>query len=186
MHHTCTINPASVVVPLGPFLFLGIWEFSQTKPNSCTIGQISKMHHESELTRDKTQEERQTPLDFDDEEQSRESSTSSDDQASDGDVVLVNFQPGDAADPHNWSKVLLTTPQTGGYILMMNGSRQRNCMPSLWARCYPSIRPWDPRRHQTRFQLFKKSSMYQTGLRLYFLRRHTLWDSCWDHSYLHL
>lgn len=64
------------------------------------------MHHERELMREKTEVERQTPSEFGDEQQSaRESDTGNDDRASNSDVILVNFQPGEPADPHNWSNV---------------------------------------------------------------------------------
>lgn len=67
------------------------------------------MRHETELTREKTHDEQHhavapgVELDA----QSTQSDTDSEDRRSStqDDVILVNFQPGEPADPHNWSSV---------------------------------------------------------------------------------
>lgn len=66
------------------------------------------MHHETELTREKTQDEHQAAdpaIEY--EAQSTQSDTDSEGRrsSSQDDVVPVNFQPGEPADPHNWSLV---------------------------------------------------------------------------------
>lgn len=66
------------------------------------------MHPETELTREKTHDEHHAVapgVDF--EAQSTQSDTDSEGRrsSSQDDVVLVNFQPGDPANPHNWSAV---------------------------------------------------------------------------------
>ena len=66
------------------------------------------MHHETELTREKTQDEHQAPIPaVEYEAQSTQSDTDSEGRPSSSqeDVVPVNFQPGEPADPHNWSLV---------------------------------------------------------------------------------
>jgi hypothetical protein len=64
------------------------------------------MHHERELTREKTHEDQPAQPDFDNELPSTESGSDSDGlHGSMHDVSLVNFQPGEPADPHNWSMV---------------------------------------------------------------------------------
>lgn len=67
------------------------------------------MRRDTELTREKTHDEQQhavapgVELDA----QSTQSDTDSEDRRSStqDDVILVNFQPGEPADPHNWSPV---------------------------------------------------------------------------------
>lgn len=63
------------------------------------------MHHDSELTREKTADGQQTPPELDHELPTSPSDTDSDDQHSTNDVTVVNFLPGEPANPHNWSKV---------------------------------------------------------------------------------
>lgn len=66
------------------------------------------MHHETELTREKTQDEHQAAAPASEyEAQSTQSDTDSEGRrsSSQDDVVPVNFQPGEPADPHNWSLV---------------------------------------------------------------------------------
>lgn len=67
------------------------------------------MHRETELTREKTHDEHEHAVapDVELDAQSTQSDTDSDDRrsSSQDDVVLVNFQPGEPADPHNWSLV---------------------------------------------------------------------------------
>lgn len=70
------------------------------------------MHRENELTRQKTDEAQRTPPDYDVESPATQSDSDSDDQPSTSDVVLVNFHPGEPADPHNWPKV--SQPWTPG------------------------------------------------------------------------
>lgn len=66
-----------------------------------TICWSLKMHHESELTRQKTEEDLAQPED----DVSTGSETTTVDQRSIDNVAIVNFQPGEPADPHNWSMV---------------------------------------------------------------------------------
>ncbi|KUI67683.1 hypothetical protein VM1G_03590 [Cytospora mali] len=62
------------------------------------------MHHEQELTREKTNEGQSAPPTFDDEAPSTElGSDSEGNRGSLDNVVLVNFQPGEPANPHNWA-----------------------------------------------------------------------------------
>ena len=66
------------------------------------------MRRETELTREKTHDDHEAavpPVDY--EAQSTQSDTDSDDRrsSSQDDVVPVNFQPGEPANPHNWSLV---------------------------------------------------------------------------------
>lgn len=61
------------------------------------------MRHEDELSRQKTEEDLAQPED----DVSTGSETSTVDQRSTDNVAIVNFQPGEAADPHNWSMVRL-------------------------------------------------------------------------------
>lgn len=69
------------------------------------------MHRETELTREKTQDGHQhhgaAAADVELEAQSTQSDTDSEDRrpSSQDDVVLVSFQPGEPANPHNWSMV---------------------------------------------------------------------------------
>lgn len=67
------------------------------------------MHRETELTREKTHDghEHAVAPDVELDAQSTQSGTDSEDRrsSSQDDVVLVNFQPGEPADPHNWSLV---------------------------------------------------------------------------------
>lgn len=64
------------------------------------------MHHERELTREKSEEDQPAQLGFDNEVPSTELESDSDGpHDSMHDVSVVNFQPGDPADPHNWSMV---------------------------------------------------------------------------------
>lgn len=68
------------------------------------------MGHENELTREKTEErqrrqQQRRPSEIEDDTPSTVSDSSSDEHPSINDVILVNFQPGEPADPHNWSKV---------------------------------------------------------------------------------
>lgn len=64
------------------------------------------MHREHELTRVKSEEDqRRTRSELEEELPTTPSETDSDDRHSTNDVVLVNFQPGEPANPHNWSKV---------------------------------------------------------------------------------
>lgn len=65
------------------------------------------MHHTTELTREKTEEEQPTPT---------ESVTDSDDRQSTNDVILVEFKPGEPANPHNWPKV---SPGMGVIVQLM-------------------------------------------------------------------
>lgn len=70
---------------------------------------IPNMHHETELTREKTHDEHHHAVvpGVASEAQSTQSDTDSEGRrsSSQDDVVLVNFQPGEPADPHNWSSV---------------------------------------------------------------------------------
>lgn len=59
------------------------------------------MHSESELAGEKTKEEVRQSVD----DVSTGSEAATDDHSSTSDVVLVDFAPGEPADPHNWSKV---------------------------------------------------------------------------------
>lgn len=67
------------------------------------------MHHESELTREKTQEDveenQATHHPEYERSPSTQSETDSNSHDSIEDVNLVTFRPGEPADPHNWSKV---------------------------------------------------------------------------------
>lgn len=60
------------------------------------------MHHENELVRQKTEEDLAQPDDV-----STGSDTSTVDQRSTDNVALVEFLPGEPANPHNWSMVRL-------------------------------------------------------------------------------
>lgn len=65
----------------------------------------SKMHHENQLTREKTEEEQHSSPIVDFEAPSTESESDGEGLSSPDDVALVNFQPGEPGDPHNWSMV---------------------------------------------------------------------------------
>lgn len=69
------------------------------------------MHHENELTREKTEEEQRTPPTFH-VEPPTESESDSEALSSPDDVALVNFQPGEPGNPHNWSTVSRNTRYT--------------------------------------------------------------------------
>lgn len=65
------------------------------------------MHHENELTREKTREDvenQATSPEFAG-SPSTQSETDSDSHASIHDASIVTFRPGEPADPQNWSKV---------------------------------------------------------------------------------
>lgn len=91
------------------------------------------MHHEDELSRQKTEEDLAHPED----DVSTGSETSTVDQSSTNNVAIVNFQPGEAADPHNWSMVrekglrhTIEDAADGEYS-------QRRSMSLSWDRFYP-------------------------------------------------
>jgi hypothetical protein len=72
------------------------------------------MHSETELTREKTQDDRDGAIPVVDyEAQSTQSDTDSESRrpSSQDDVVAVNFQPGEPANPHNWSMVSAKKPK---------------------------------------------------------------------------
>lgn len=67
------------------------------------------MHHADELTREKDEGEQHTSPPDNDDVPSTESETGSDGLPSTGEVVIVNFEAGEPADPHNWSIVSTDT-----------------------------------------------------------------------------
>lgn len=103
----------------------------ESKP--CTIAESPNMHHESELTRQKTEED----LAQADDDVSTESDTITADQRSTEDVFIVNFQPGEPADPHNWSTVRFTDSRYIRWKKLIFG-RPRKSMLLLWDLCYLS------------------------------------------------
>ncbi|KAI3393177.1 hypothetical protein diail_4633 [Diaporthe ilicicola] len=98
------------------------------------------MHRETELTREKTQDgHQQSAQDVELEAQSTQSNTDSEDRrsSSQDDVVLVNFQPGEPADPHNWSLAKKYCVPFVGTLLSINStmgsSTPANELPALQA-----------------------------------------------------
>lgn len=62
---------------------------------------LLKMHDESEMTRQKTEEDLTQPGDG----VSVKTDIATDDGRSTENVTVVDFQPGEPANPHNWSEV---------------------------------------------------------------------------------
>lgn len=92
------------------------------------------MHHESELIRQKTEEDLAQP----DDDVSTGSDTSTVDQSSTGNVAIVNFLPGEPADPHNWSMVRFEIGacyMSEVNMLIIGKHRQRRYMSLLWDLC---------------------------------------------------
>lgn len=92
-----------------------------------------KMHHQAELTREKTEEEQRTPPTFDDEVPSTESESGSDGRPSPANATVITFQPGEPADPHNWSTVSPNTTEQVQPIYADGGHTPIRPKKSTWS-----------------------------------------------------